>query len=144
MERINLNSPSWYSIIADEATDIANREQLNVSIRWVNDDPLGLFSLPNTKADTLTKAIKQDILTRCVLPISMCRGQAYDGASNMQGERTGVAARIKNENPASIPVHCFAHSLNLCLQDFGRKIPLLRDALDSVREISKLINLSPK
>ena len=29
LERINLNSPSWYSIIADEATDVVNREQLN-------------------------------------------------------------------------------------------------------------------
>ena len=58
LERINLNSPSCYSIIADETTYVVNCEQLNVSIRWVNDDykvfedPLGLFCLPNTKADT--------------------------------------------------------------------------------------------
>ena len=35
-------------------------------------------------------------------------------------------------------------SLNLCLQDAGRKITLLRNALETVREISKLMNLSPK
>ena len=36
------------------------------------------------------------------------------------------------------------NSLNLCLQDAGRKLPTLRDALELVREISNLICYSPK
>jgi hypothetical protein len=28
--------PTWYSIIADEATDVVNSEQLNLSTRWVH------------------------------------------------------------------------------------------------------------
>ena len=28
--------PACYSIIADEATDVVNSEQLNLSVRWVN------------------------------------------------------------------------------------------------------------
>ena len=74
----------------------------------------------------------------------MCRGQAYDGAATMQGVRNGLAARIKRQNPAAISVHCFAHCLNLCLQEKGRKIPFIRDALDTVRETAKLIKFSPK
>ena len=62
----------------------------------------------------------------------------------MQGIRKGVAIQIQSENLAALPVHCFVHSLNLCLQDAGRQIPLLRDALDTVREIGKLIKNSPK
>ena len=31
-------TPHWFGIIADEATDVSNREQLNLSIRWVNDN----------------------------------------------------------------------------------------------------------
>ena len=61
----------------------------------------------------------------------------------MQGVRIGVATQIQSENPAALPMHCFAHSLN-CLQDAGRQIPLLRDALDTVREIGKLIKNFPK
>ena len=34
--------------------------------------------------------------------------------------------------------------MNLCLQDAGRQITVLRDALDTVREIGKLIKNSPK
>ena len=38
LANIKICSPAWYAIIADEATDIANREQLNLSIRWVNSE----------------------------------------------------------------------------------------------------------
>ena len=62
----------------------------------------------------------------------------------MQGKRSGVAARFRNEQPAAIPVHCFAHSLTLCLQDAGRNLVCIRDALETVREISNLIRYSPK
>ena len=84
------------------------------------------------------------MLQCCSLPLSLCRGQAYDGAANMQGKRNGVATRIKKEVPAAISVHCFSHSLNLCLQDAGRKLVFFHNALDMVREIVKLIKFSPK
>ena len=51
---------------------------------------------------------------------------------------------LKNEVPAALPVHCLAHSLNLCLQDVAQQVELLRDAMDVVREIVGLINFSPK
>lgn len=38
----------------------------------------------------------------------------------------------------------FAHSLNLCLQDIGRRIVCVRDALELVCKISKQIKFSPK
>lgn len=31
-------APAWYAVIADEAEDVVDREQFNLSIRWVNDD----------------------------------------------------------------------------------------------------------
>ena len=62
----------------------------------------------------------------------------------MTGKRNGVATKIKEKVPAALPVHCFAHSLNLCLQDAGRKLEFLRNALDTTKEIAKLINFSPK
>ena len=77
-------------MLADEATDTANQEQLSLSVRWVNEkyeineDFIGLVHVPDIAAATLTSVIK-DILIRCSLPLSQCRGQAYDGASNMMG-----------------------------------------------------------
>ena len=145
----SVTGPSCFSVIADEATDVLNTEQLNLSVRWVADDydihedPLELYRVPDTKAATIFTVIN-DLLIRCNLPLALCRGQAYDGAANMQGRRSGVAARFLEVQPAAIPVHCCAHSLNLCLQDAGRKLTCLRDALELCREIINLIRFSPK
>ena len=101
------------------------------------------FSMFLTQCQKLCLAtVIKDLLMRCNLPLELCRGQAYDGAANMQGRQTGVAARFLNENNA--PVHCFAHSLNLCLQAAGRILVCLRDAIETVREINNLIRFSPK
>ena len=149
LQQIQQSSPAWYALMGDEATDVANREQLNVSVRWVDDaynireDPVGLYHLPSTTTDIICTGVK-DILVSCMIPLSLCRGQAYDGAANMQGHRKGVATQIKKECPSALAVHCFAHSLNLCLQDAGRKLVFLRDALEMVREIANLIKFSPK
>ena len=139
----------WFTLMSDETRDISNVEQATVVIRWVddlfdvNEDFIGLVSVDDTTGETLTNALK-DVLIRCMLPISNCRGQSYDGAANMMGKFKGVASQILKDNPAAIPIHCFAHRLNLCLQSVSRQNTLLRDALDVSGEISQLINFSPK
>ena len=50
----------------------------------ISEDPVGLFCLPSITADTISVVIK-DLLVHGDLPVSLCRGQAYNGASNMQG-----------------------------------------------------------
>ena len=83
----DIHSASIYSLIGDEATDISNTEQLCISLRWVDkmftihEDALELTHLTKTDVETITSAIK-DFLLRYQLQISLCRGQAYDGASN--------------------------------------------------------------
>ena len=83
-------------------------------------------------------------LVRFCLPIGQCRGQAYDGASNMLGHINGVAACMQKEEPSAIYVHCLAHCINLCLQVVGRQVAPVRDSLELVREVSQLIRFSPK
>jgi len=149
LARIKGGDPAWFAIIADEATDVSCNEQLNISVRYVDndyevhEDSLGLYKMSSTDAASITAAIK-DTLIRTGLPLQLCRGQAYDGAATMKGHRSGVATRIRGEEPAAVPVHCWAHSLNLCLQDTCRQIVAVRDAMDIAREIHKLINYSPK
>ena len=77
-------------------------------------------------------------------PLSSCRGQAYDGASNMAGWKSGVATRIANEEPLAIHVHCLAHCVNLCIQDVISQCKPIKDALDLVFELVGLIKYSPK
>ena len=145
----DIRKAHWFSVIADEATDISNKAQLTVCIRWVDsdfcvhEDPIELIELPKTDAETIAKELK-NCLEKHTIPLSQCRGQAYDGASNMSGYLNGVAARIEKDVPAALYLHCFAHCTNLCLQSVGRKCTAVRDALDLVMEVSQLIKFSPK
>ena len=100
------------------------------------------------------KALKKTILWRVrhtpeqefelIWAKCLCRGQAYDGATTMQGKRSGLATHIWSKVPAALPVRCLAHSLNLCLQDTGRHVQYLRDAIAIVRDVVKLSNYSSK
>ena len=90
-----IHDAHYFALIADEATDISHNEQMCIAIRWVDSSytvheaAIGLVQLPDTRALTLFKVIK-DVLIRCSLLISSCVGQACDGAANISGVRSGV------------------------------------------------------
>ena len=138
-----------FTLIADEATDISHSEQMCIAIRWVDctyniyEEALGLVQLPDIKALTLFSVIK-DVLVRCSLPISNCIGQVYNGAANMSGIRNGIQALMKKEADHCRYVHCFAHSLNLCVQDVTKKCELLRNCMAFIFQLVQLIKFSPK
>ena len=132
----------YFSIIADEYTDISNKEQLTLCLRWVDDnfDPhedfIGFYNIPNIKSDTIASVIK-DIIIRVCLSLDQCRGQCYDGASNMLGKKSGVAKRIQECQPKAYPTHCFGHSLFWSCK-------VISDSMNTAREIIILIKYSPK
>ena len=86
----------------------------------------------------------QDCLIRFSLPISQCRGQAYDGAANMSGYISGVAARIQRIEQSAIFVHCLVHSNNLCLKSLSRISVCVHESLHLVMGLGQLIRFSPK
>ena len=138
-----------FSLIADEATDVAHKEQLSMTIRWVDksfqiyETPVELINVPKTDSETLTMVIT-DCLLRLSLPVGQCRGQAFDGASNMSGHVSGVAQRIQQLESSAIFVHCFAHCTNLCLQTLGKQSQCVHNALELIMGVSQLIRFSPK
>ena len=138
-----------FSIMVDETTDISNTEQLVFCIRYVDsqlnshEEFIGLHSLESTTAQSITHTI-QDILLRLSLQLENCRGQCYDGASAMAGCRTGVATTLLHKEPRALYTHCYGHALNLAVQDSVKANSVLRDTLDTVQEMTKLIKKSPK
>ena len=98
----NIKKSSYYSIMADETTDIISKEQFVICIRWVendlntNEDIIGLHELSVTHAETLAFILK-DVVLRLGLDPERLRGQCYDGCSTLMGKKSGVAATIKNE-----------------------------------------------
>ena len=57
------------------------------------------------------------------LDMSKCRGQAYDGASNMSGAVNGCAAIIRKAHPLAKYSHCKSHCLNLAIMKVATSIP---------------------
>jgi len=78
------------------------------------------------------------------LTLSKVRGQCYDGAANMAGSKSGVATQIRSEEPRAVFTHCYGHALSLACGDAIKHCKILRDALETTHEITKLVKLSPR
>ena len=78
------------------------------------------------------------------LRIENCRGQCYDGASSMSGQKSGVAKMMMDLQHRTLYTHCYGHALNLAAQDSIKHIKIMEDTLDTTYEITKLIKKSPK
>ena len=96
------------SVAADEVADVSNKEQMPLVIRYVDqggsitEDFLKFIYLESgTAGSTIAERIKKE-LQELGLDMNNCRGQGYDGASNMAGRYNGAAALIRSEFPLAI------------------------------------------
>ena len=146
----DIRNSQFFSVIADEATDAANQEQLSICVRYWNESTQTLDEkfLGFWKCDTgvTGEAIAEDILTQLSswrLSADLLRGQAYDGAGAMSGMHKGAAARILHKYPKALYTHCAAHRLNLCIVQCcsNRDITNMMSCVDS---IARFFNNSPK
>ena len=115
-----IHQSMFFGLMADEYTDVSNREQVSICLHWVNskefnvhEDFIGFYEVDNIQSKTIVQAIT-DPLIQLNLPISRCRG--HDGASNMMGKKSGVAAEIIKLEPKALATHCHCHSLNLSVK----------------------------
>ena len=135
--------------MADEVTDSSNKEQFVICLHWVDDnfvpseDLIGFHHVESIQAGELVACLK-DTLLHMNLSITNCRAQCYDGAANMCGRRSGTSTQICREEPRAVFIHCFGHALNLAAGDAIKRNKILRDALDTTLEVSKLLKYSPR
>ena len=145
----NVTKSQFFAIMCDEYTDISNKEQLSFCVRWVekqlkvHEAFIGFYEIANIKSDTIVNSIK-DILLRLQLSLENCRGQTYDGASNMVGRKSGVATQITAIQPKALATHCHGHSVSLSVKDVTSQCKLLRDTMGTVGEMTILVKFSPK
>ena len=70
--------------------------------------------------------------------------QCYDDCSTIKGEKTGVANQIKSEELKALLTYCFTDSLNLAVRDGIKARKVMKNYLETMLEITKLIKKSPK
>ena len=69
----------------------------------------GLYECPNMLANTVVACL-QDVMLRLNLQLSCCRGQCYDGGSNMAGCKSRVKVQMLQLEPRALFTHCYGHS----------------------------------
>ena len=85
-----IHAADYFSLIANETTDILHNVQMYIAIHWVDSSytiqeaAIGLVLLTDMTVMTLFHIIN-DVLVRCSLPIDHCIDKAYDGRLNMSG-----------------------------------------------------------
>ena len=145
----SLQQSPFLTLMMDETTDISNKEQTTIVIRYVSEhlevheEFLGLYHVPSIDVATLT-AVAKDALVRMNLSMSKLRGQCYDGASTMRGARSGIAKRILDEEPRAVYMRCYGHPINLAASDAVKQTKVMSDVLDMIHEITRLIKYSPR
>ncbi|CAI6350119.1 unnamed protein product [Macrosiphum euphorbiae] len=112
-----------FSISIDTTFDISRQEQVSFIVRYVDESNgmiyerlLAMCSTASTKSETLFNIFKEVFNKTCLDWKKHLIGQSYDGATNMRGEYNGLQFKIKNENPHAIYIWCWAHRLNLVVE----------------------------
>ena len=132
---------TFFATICDEYTDVSNKEQLAICLRWVDDyfespeDFFGFYELKDIKSDTIVAATR-DVLLRTQISLDQSRGQCYDGASNILGKKFGVAKQISDIQPKRKP-----QSNRNCWQ--MRRVSLVRSPFSSNTRLRENNSWSP-
>lgn len=128
-----IKTADMYSLILDSTTDVAKLDQFAFVFRYCSSEGTiyerflctdetadstgnGMFSLFSKICDRYSLNWKEKLI-----------GQAFDGASNMQGAIKGLRTIIQKDNPNALHVWCFAHCLNLVVCDSCQANTQVRD-----------------
>ena len=141
-----LNTAKFFAILADEVTS-HNVEHLAICARFVDsgknvrEEFLAFIKLERITGEKVAEGILE-FLKQNDIPVGNIRGQGYDGASNMAPQRVGVQARIRQEAPLAVYVHCSGHCLNLVISK-SCSLPQVRNVMDRLLHCSRFF-LYPK
>ena len=136
----SLKEAAFYSILADESTDIATIEELSICFRWVDSSGspvehfLGLVSLSAPDAASIFAALKA-FLADIDIDAGKLRGQGYDGAATFSGTKNGVQMRIRTLAPRALFVQYRRHVLQLCCISAARCLPNLKKVFATLMSV---------
>ena len=157
----------FYSLLADETTDRAGREQLVIVLRYAirQDGSWCLRENPVRVVDLLSQIKNKSGMTEEEVEVKMTGeniggvilekinellgdnkklvGCGFDGAAALSSKNVGTAAVLKRANPLSEYFHCAMHALNLCAAA-GCKQRDVQNCMTTVKTATSFFNMSAK
>lgn len=98
-----VQAAKWYAVIANEVTDVSNKKQLSIMLRYVDCDSLMVREdlVAFTECDTgISGKNLADKITCSLeglgLDLSNLHGQAYDGAGNRHCSNNNITVSTSN------------------------------------------------
>ncbi|KAK0142686.1 Zinc finger MYM-type protein 1 [Merluccius polli] len=149
--REEVKQSDYIAIQADETTDICAHCQLVLVLRYIDSHNniqerfFEFIALPNATADTIAAALLERLST--ILPAGQERkliAQAYDGAAVMRGATGGVQRKVQDVYGSAYYVHCYAHQLNLIMQQATSHIPKISQFFSDIGGFSTFFHKSFK
>ena len=144
----HLHQAPFYSIMADECTDISVVEELSIFCRWIEDGvPVEHFMeiIPLKKADAATiYSTLVDCLKQKNIRLSKLVGMGFDGAATFSGGKTGVQSRLKKNSPHALFVHCHCHQLQLACVQAANHTTGIKHVYTTLTTLWKFFHYSPK
>ena len=125
----DIKQARFFSLLADEVTDISNQEQVSVAVKYVGKQSevrevfVDLVSVERITGQALADALI-DRLTSWGLRLENLRGQAYDGASNMSGSKNGCQAKIRQKAPSRFVPNGLEFIINISHANYTFKFTL--------------------
>ena len=112
-----IKASQFFSLMEDESTDVASKEELSICARWIEDRKavehyLGIIRAHEVDAGALTRYLL-DFLGSKGIDIKKLRELGFDGTNTMSGQKSGVQLRIRRHAPSAMFVHCRCHQLQL-------------------------------
>lgn len=143
-----VNSSPFFSVLADEAADCSNKEQMPLVVRFVKDAVIREEFMGFALCDSGTSGrALADVILKSLrewgIEMDHMRGQGYDGAGNMAGRLSGCAAIISESYPKALYVHCASHCLNLCIVTASKLTPVT-NMWSILLDVSMFFKYSPK
>ena len=118
-----------FSVLIDEATDLAVNKHVCVVIRYFSESRgkiatefVGLVPVVGATGSDIFSALST-CLENIGLTLLDCVGFASDGASSMTGEHNSVWSRVRQQSPHCQLNKCVCHSLSLCVEKAFDKLP---------------------
>ena len=116
-----IQEAEYFAVIADEATDTPNCEQLSIVLQFVDTEKNVReksveFSecKSGVTGEALADTIAENLASNWQLILQKLCGQAYNRAGAMAGKTRGVAAHIMVSYPKAVYTHCLSCFETLC------------------------------
>ena len=110
-----LHKAPFFSIMADECTDVTTIEEVTICCRWVEsgvpeEHVIEILPLKKANAESIYSALVEYYREKNI-QLGRLIGMGFDGAATFSGDKTGVQRRLKELAP--LFVHCHCHVLQL-------------------------------